>query len=88
MRFVYLLFLILFAGVVAVFAIQNQDVVPLRFDVGFFQWSDSINVALLVGVVYLLGMLSGWTVVGMLRRSLNQVASDVQHRHHSGSASY
>jgi lipopolysaccharide assembly protein A len=84
MRFIYFLFLIVFAGAVAVFAFQNQDAVPLRFDVGFFQWSETINLALLVGVTYLLGMLSGWTVVGMLRRSLGQVAHDMQHRHPAG----
>lgn len=84
MRFVYLLFLLVFAGAVAVFALQNQDPVPLRFDVGFFQWADGVNIALLIGAVYLLGMLSGWTVVGMLRRSLDQVAHDARHRHHSG----
>ena len=84
MRFVYFLFLILFVGAVAVFAVQNQDAVPLRFDIGVFQWAETVNLALLIGVVYLLGMLSGWTVVGLLRRSLRQVAHDVQHRHPSG----
>ena len=84
MRFIYFLFLVVFAGAVAVFAVQNQDAVPLRFDVGVFQWSETVNLALLVGVTYLLGMLSGWTVVGLLRRSLRQVVHDVQHRHPSG----
>ncbi len=69
MRFLCFLFLLAFAGAVALFAYQNQQDVSLRF----FNWSDSLNLPLVIGGAYLLGMLSGWTVVGMLRRSVSRV---------------
>jgi len=70
MRAICFLFLIAFIGLVGVFAYQNnrQETVTL------FNDSREVSFPLLVGGVYLVGMLSGWTVVGMLRRSLRRIA--------------
>jgi uncharacterized integral membrane protein len=59
-----------FAGAVGVFAWQNQQEVTVTF----FQWATTAQLALVIGVGYLLGMLSGWSVVGMLRRTVNRTA--------------
>jgi uncharacterized integral membrane protein len=66
MRLLCFLFLLLFAGAVGAFAYENQQDITLKF----LQWSWTVNVPLVLGAVYVLGMLSGWTVVGMLRRSI------------------
>jgi uncharacterized integral membrane protein len=71
MRFLYFLFLVIFVAIVAIFAYQNNDNVGIRF----FDQGVSLPLSLLVGVVYVLGMLSGWSVVGMLRRSLRRITS-------------
>ena len=76
MRLLCFLFLVAFAGVVFVFAQQNQQEVSLKF----FDWSVAGSIAVVVGVTYALGMLSGWTVVGMLRRSLNRTSEMIEER--------
>jgi len=70
MRFICFLFLLVFAGAVAAFAYFNNSEVTVRF----LDWSRTATLAQVIGIAYGLGMLSGWTVVGMLRRSLRQVA--------------
>jgi len=74
MRFLCFLFLLAFAGVAVILALHNQQAVTLHF----FEWSVTANIAAVIGVAYLLGMLSGWTVVGMLRRSANRVLEGVE----------
>jgi len=73
MRFLCLLFLLAFAGAVAVFAVENQHEVSLSF----LKRETALPVSVIVGASYLLGMLSGWSVVGMLRRSFNRAAEGV-----------
>jgi uncharacterized integral membrane protein len=63
MRALYFLILVLI--VAAIFAYQNDDSVTLRY----FNRSMTLPISLLIAAVYVLGMLSGWTVVGFLRRS-------------------
>ena len=70
MRFVYLLILLIVLAAVAVFAIQNNETVTLRY----LDRSITSSLPVLIGVVYLSGMVSGWTVVGLLRHSLRRVA--------------
>lgn len=71
MRILCFLFLIALAGVVAAFAYENQQDVTLKF----LQWSWTVNVPLVLGATYALGMLSGWSVVGLLRRSLRRATA-------------
>jgi uncharacterized membrane protein YciS (DUF1049 family) len=71
MRFVYLFFLAIFIAAVALFAFQNRETVT----VAYLNQSLSCSLALLIGAVYLLGMLSGWTIVGFVRRSVRRVTA-------------
>ncbi len=70
MRFFWFLVLLILLGGVGLFAWQNLGEVTLQF----FDWKMSASLAALIGVVYLLGMLSGWTVLGILRRSLDRIS--------------
>ena len=65
MRFLCLLFLIAVAAAVTIFVLQNKGELTLTF----FDQSLTAPVAAVVGVAYGLGMLTGWSVVGLLRRS-------------------
>lgn len=76
MRVISFLFLLVFAGVVGVFAYQNNR----PETVAFWDRSWELSFPIIVGGAYLLGMLSGWSVVGMLRRSLERVTEDRHHR--------
>jgi hypothetical protein len=76
MRALCLLFLMVFAGAVAAFAYFNRGEVEVRF----FDWSVPTSLAALAGAAYVLGMLSGWAVVGVLRRSIERVAEPVYRR--------
>jgi len=69
MRFICFLFLLIFAGAVGAFAYFNQQEVTLKF----FDRSLTAPIAAVAGAAYVLGMLSGWTVVGMIRRSVHYV---------------
>ena len=72
MRMFYFILLLLFLGALGAFAYQNQGAVPIEF----MKWKESYPLPLLLGAAYVLGMFSGWTVVGMLRRSLRRVTED------------
>jgi len=72
MRLFYFLFLLVFAGAAAILAYENQHDVALTV----FNKAVTTNIPILVGLTYLAGMLSGWTVIGMLRRSLNRVVQE------------
>ena len=70
MRFFSFLFLLIILIVVAAFALQNNESIPVQF----FNWGITASFAAVVGIAYLLGMLSGWSVVGAVRRSVSRVA--------------
>lgn len=57
-------------GAVGVFAFQNQQIVTLDY----LDRSLSCPLALLVGIAYGLGMLSGWTILGLFRQSVQRVS--------------
>ena len=65
MRFLCLLFLIGVSVVAVLFVRANDATLTLSF----LEWSIAAPVAAVVGVAYGLGMLTGWSVVGLLRRS-------------------
>ena len=69
MRFFYFLLLVLFLGAVTVFAVQNKDPITVKY----LDREASYPLAAIVGAAYVLGMFSGWTVVGMVRRSFARV---------------
>ncbi len=71
MRVLHFLILLFLVGVIAVFAVQNQAWITLRF----LDRSVSSPGSLLIVLVYLLGMVSGWTVVGIGRRALQHVVT-------------
>lgn len=69
MRFIQAIVFLAFLAVVGLFAVQNTNVIT----VNFWRWSFSGPVAFLTLAVYFLGMISGWTVVAFVRRSLRRV---------------
>jgi putative membrane protein len=69
MRFLQALILLAFLGTVGIFAVQNAGVLTFNF----LNWQLTGPVALLTIGIYLLGMLSGWTVVSFMRRSIRRV---------------
>ena len=69
MRLVYFVLLLIVVAAIVVFAVQNNEEVTLQY----LDRSISCPVSLLIAVVYLLGMVSGWTVVGFLHRSVRRV---------------
>jgi uncharacterized integral membrane protein len=76
MRFLCFLFLLAFLAAVGIFAWQNQYEVRVTW----LQWGYTGSLALVVGAAYLLGMLSGWTIVGMLRRSFRRASEIIEPR--------
>ena len=76
MRAFYALILLIFIAAVAVFAVQNNEEVTLRY----LDRSAPLRLSLPVGAAYLLGMLSGWTIVGIFRRSLQRVTERPRER--------
>jgi putative membrane protein len=69
MKVLYGAFLVLFVIAVAVFAYQNNR----SESVTFLNQTWEFPFPVWVGGVYLLGMLTGWSVVGLLRRSWRRV---------------
>jgi uncharacterized integral membrane protein len=69
MRFLCFLFLLAFAGATTAFALENMRDVTVTF----FKWSYTGPLALIVAASFILGMFSGWSIVGMVRRSFNRV---------------
>jgi lipopolysaccharide assembly protein A len=69
MRVFYFLLLVIFIAAVAVFAVQNKDEVTIKY----FDRSATLPLPAVVGAAYLLGMFTGWAVVGVLKRSFQRV---------------
>ena len=74
MRIVYLLILLLALAALVVFTLQNNQTVTLQY----LNWSISCPLPLLFAIVYVLGMVSGWTVVGVMRRSLRRISEQAR----------
>ncbi len=72
MKYVLGLLLLAFLGALAVFALQNTGVVT----VSFLNWQARLPLALLAVGIYLLGMLTGWNVVALLRRLIRGVTAE------------
>lgn len=70
MRLFYFLILLVILGAVGIFAVQNPTAVTLRY----LDRSVTTTIPILTGCVYVLGMVTGWTVIGFVSRSLRRVA--------------
>jgi len=70
MRLIQAIMLLAFLGAVGLFAFQNTETITLNF----WNWQTTGPVALVTLASYLLGMLSGWTVVSFFTRSLRRVS--------------
>jgi uncharacterized integral membrane protein len=70
MRVIYTLFLVVFLGATAIFALQNRAPVTIQY----LDRSVSCELSLVIGLTYLLGMLTGWAIVGILRRSIHRIS--------------
>jgi uncharacterized integral membrane protein len=70
MRVIQAIMLLAFLGAVGLFAVQNTEAITVTF----WTWKATGPVALLAIAVYLLGMVSGGTVVSFFRRSLHRVS--------------
>jgi len=68
MRLFAFLVLLAVVGVIVIFAVQNQQDVTLTF----FKTNITASVAAVIGATYVLGMCSGWTIMGLLRRSFER----------------
>ena len=75
MRYIQAVILLVFLAAIGVFAVQNRDIITVRF----LTWNLSEPVALVTVVVYFLGMLSGWTVVAFVRRSVRRITEHPRH---------
>jgi uncharacterized integral membrane protein len=69
MRVLHGVLLVLLVGVTLVFCIQNLE----TYTVHFLGWSARLPFPVLVIIVYLLGMVSGWSVLSFLRKSLREL---------------
>jgi uncharacterized integral membrane protein len=70
MRVIQGVIFLAFLGVVVLFGVQNTEVITVRF----WTWTITGPIAVLALAAYFIGMLSGWTVVAFVRRSLRRVS--------------
>ena len=75
MRYIQAVVFLAFLVAIGVFAAQNTGIIT----VNFLNWNVSQPVALLTVAVYVLGMLSGWTVLAFMRGSFRQVTQRSGH---------
>jgi len=74
MKVIYFLLLMALIAAAVVFAVQNKDEVTIRY----LDFSVVAPLAAILGAGYVLGMLSGWTVVGLFKRSWRGVTERTQ----------
>ncbi len=65
MRYLQAVIFLAFLATIGIFAVQNRNVIT----VNFLTWNLSQSVAIVTVAVYILGMLSGWTVLTFARWS-------------------
>ena len=72
MRYILGFILLIFLGAIGIFALENLQNVSVRF----LTKSIELPFAFLAVAIYILGMLSGWSVVSFLRHSIRRVRAD------------
>jgi uncharacterized membrane protein YciS (DUF1049 family) len=75
MRWLCLLFLLAVGAAAFVLFRENDQTLTLTF----FERQVTASIASVVGITYVLGMLTGWSVLGLLRRSFD-AATDFRRR--------
>jgi putative membrane protein len=70
MRMLYGFILLVLLAAVALFVLQNRRDVTLNY----LDRTVTTSVAILIGATYVLGMITGWTVLGFLRKSIHRVS--------------
>ncbi len=75
MRYIQAVIFLVFLAAIGLFALQNRDVIT----VNFLTWNLSEPVAFVSVAVYLLGMLSGWTVVAFVTGSVRRLTEHPRH---------
>jgi uncharacterized integral membrane protein len=75
MRYIQAAVFLAFLVAIGIFAVQNRDVITINF----LGWNLSQSVAVVTAAVYVLGMLSGWTVLAFARGSFRRVAQHPGH---------
>jgi uncharacterized integral membrane protein len=73
-RYLYIALIVIFAGVVLLFKIQNLALVT----VSLFSMSVTLPTSVLVLLVYVLGMFTGGFVLGLLRTWTNKATARPQ----------
>lgn len=71
MRYFQAILLLMFLGALGIFAVQNTNTITVRF----LEWAVTAPLAIVSVALYFLGMLTGWTVVAFLTRSLRRVTA-------------
>jgi putative membrane protein len=75
MRFIQAVSFLVFLVTIGIFAVQNRDVIT----VNFLAWDLSQPVAIVTVAVYVLGMLSGWTVLAIARGTFRRATAPPRH---------
>jgi lipopolysaccharide assembly protein A len=75
MRILQAVIFLAFLVTIGIFAIQNRDVIT----VNFLAWNLSQSVAIVAVAVYILGMLSGWTVMNFARGTFRGATARPRH---------
>ena len=69
MRFLQAVIFLALLLAIGVFAVQNTGLITINF----LTWNLAQPVALVTVAIYLIGMLSGWSVLAFMRGSLRKV---------------
>ena len=72
MRYILGALLLIFLGTIGIFALENLRPVTVQF----LTKSVELPFAFLAVAIYVLGMLSGWSVVSFLKHSIRRVRAD------------
>jgi len=70
MRMFYGIILLILLTAIGVFVFQNRGNVTLNY----LDRTLTTSLAMLIGATYVLGMITGWTVLGFLRKSIHRVS--------------
>jgi uncharacterized integral membrane protein len=74
MRFIWFLIFLIIVAIIGVFAFENSDPVAINYlDQSLSVQSIHLPMSVLIGGIYVLGMLTGWTVVGFLKQTVQHV---------------